>query len=144
MGLLGFCSYVFYYSLASVGGGEKAKALLFGESAPQPEEGGEMATPGFDEFLKEANEGRSIEEQRLNSEKEARGEALELAELESSTSARLKAEGVEAIVVGSVSEEEEDAMARTAGFQEGEEEGVQGGKKKRPLWKRVVFFWRRE
>jgi len=143
-GLLGFVSYVFYYSLASVGGETSAKALIFGNDTQQQQEGNaEQTNPGFEEFLKEANEGRSIEEQRLHAEEEARGEALELAELESSTSARLEAEGVgESVVVGSATEEEEREMARTAGFVEGEDEKT--GTKKRPLWKRVVFFWRRE
>mmetsp|Transcript_4724 Transcript_4724/g.7599 ORF Transcript_4724/g.7599 Transcript_4724/m.7599 type:complete len:279 (+) Transcript_4724:160-996(+) len=143
-GLLGFVSYVFYYSLASVGGETSAKALIFGDNMQQQQEGNaEQTNPGFEEFLKEANEGRSIEEKRLNAEEEARGEALELAELESSTSARLEAEGVgESVVVGSATEEEEREMARTAGFVEGED--GQTGTKKRPLWKRVVFFWRRE
>mmetsp|Transcript_40754 Transcript_40754/g.85613 ORF Transcript_40754/g.85613 Transcript_40754/m.85613 type:complete len:283 (-) Transcript_40754:114-962(-) len=148
-GLLGFVSYVFYYSLASVGGGKNAKALIFGEDTTQQQqtEGGEEGgsnNPGFEEFLKEANEGRSMEEQRLRAESEARGEARELAELESSTSARLKAEGVgeDVIVAGSMSDEEEREMAKVAGFEGGESK--EAVKTKRPLWKRVVFFWRRE
>ncbi|KAL9181104.1 hypothetical protein ACHAXT_009909 [Thalassiosira profunda] len=136
-GLLAFVSYIFYYSLSSVGGDKNAKALLFGEDAPK--EGETTATPGFEEFLKEANEGRSLEEQRVRAESQARGEARELAELESSTAARLKAEGVDAAIVGAASAEEEREMARAAGFVEGG-----GEKKRRPLWKRVVFFWRRE
>ena len=118
-GLLGFVSYIFYYSLASVGGVENAKALIFGSSTPKEEDG---KTPGFEEFLKEANEGRSVEEQRMKAEQDAVGEVRELVVLESS-------EG-----------EEEIEMVRVAGFEvEGEEK-----QKKRPLWKRVVFFWRRK
>lgn len=118
-GLLGFVSYIFYYSLASVGGVENAKALIFGSSGTQEEDG---KTPGFEEFLKEANEGRSVEEQRIKAEQDAVGEVRELVVLE-------RSEG-----------EEESEMVRVAGF-EVEGEGV---KQKRPLWKRVVFFWRRE
>lgn len=150
-GLLAFVSYIFYYSLASVGGTESAKALLFGGDNPndatqQNQQGGGEGTsnPGFEEFLKEANEGRSVEEKRMQAEQEARGEARELAELESSTAARLKAEGVgdDVIVAGSANEEEEREMARVAGF--GDVEGEETTVKKRALWKRVVFFWRRE
>ena len=119
-GLLGFVSYIFYYSLASVGGVENAKALIFGSSGTQEEDG---KTPGFEEFLKEANEGRSVEEKRMKAEQDAVGEVRELVVLESS-------EG-----------EEEIEMVRVAGF---EVEGEEGLKQKRPLWKRVVFFWRRE
>lgn len=141
-GLLGFVSYIFYYSLASVGGAEKAKALIFGQDIQQNEDG-EAVNPGFEEFLKEANEGRTQEEKRMQAEVEAQGEARELVELESSTAARLKAEGVEdANVVGSENEEEEREMARVAGFVDGEV--GDNVVKKRPLWKRAVFFWRKE
>ena len=122
-GLLGFVSYIFYYSLASVGGVENAKALIFGSSSSgtQEEDG---KTPGFEEFLKEANEGRSVEEQRMKADQDAVGEVRELVVLESS-------EG-----------EEEIEMVRVAGF---EVEGGGGVKqKKRPMWKKIVFFWRRE
>ena len=145
-GLFGFVSYIFYYSLASVGGVENAKALLFGTSDDnntQQTEDGAPTTPGFEEFLKEANEGRTLEEKRIKAETDARGEARELAALESSTAARLQAEGLgedSVIVAGSVNEEEEREMARVAGFVDGEREV----KKRRPIWKRVVFFWRRE
>ena len=143
-GLFGFVSYIFYYSLASVGGVENAKALLFGTSddnTKQTEDG--APTPGFEEFLKEANEGRTLEEKRIKAETDARGEARELAALESSTAARLQAEGLgedSVIVAGSATDEEEREMARVAGFVDGETEV----KKRRPLWKRVVFFWRRD
>lgn len=149
-GLLGFVSYIFYYSLASVGGDENAKSLIFGGGVTQQQqeddgEEGALANPGFEEFLKEANEGRATEEQRLKVDSDARGEVRELVELESSNSARLKAEGVEddVIVAGSVTEEEEREMARVAGFEEGGEDKALG-KRKRPLWKRAVFFWRKE
>ena len=162
-GLLAFVSYIFYYSLASVGGAEQAKALLFGggggggdtntsslSSSQQEEEDGNNSSsavnPGFEEFLKEANEGRAVEEKRMKDEQKARREASELAELESSTAARLKAQGMDdASVAGSsASDEEEREMARVAGFVEesGVADGVGG--QKRPIWKRVVFFWRRE
>lgn len=142
-GLLGFVSYIFYYSLASVGGADKAKALIFGQDNTQQNEDGEAVNPGFEEFLKEANEGRSQEEKRVQADDEARGEARELAELESSTAARLKAEGVEDVIAeGSAIIEEEREMARVAGFGDGEVGDNVG--KKRPLWKKVVFFWRRE
>ncbi|KAL7550362.1 hypothetical protein ACHAWF_013601 [Thalassiosira exigua] len=142
-GLLGFVSYVFYYSLASVGGAKNAKAALFGEEATEEgEEGGAAPNPGFEEFMREAQEGRELEERQLKAEREARGEARELVELEDSAEARLRAEGVEdAIIAKSVTEEEEREMAREAGFVEG---GEGRKKNKRPLWKRVVFFWRRE
>lgn len=146
-GLLAFVSYIFYYSLASVGGVEQAKALLFGgagEDASSQSGGGEASVnPGFEEFLKEANEGRAVEEKRMKDEQKARREANELAELESSTAARLKSQGMDdAAVAGSASDEEEREMARVAGFVEEGEAAVVG--LKRPLWKRVVFFWRRE
>ncbi|KAL3766651.1 hypothetical protein ACHAWU_003407 [Discostella pseudostelligera] len=145
-GLLAFVSYIFYYSLASVGGVEQAKALLFGgagEDASQVSGGEASVNPGFEEFLKEANEGRAVEEKRMKDEQKARREANELAELESSTAARLKAQGMDdAAVAGSASDEEEREMARVAGFVEEGEAAVVG--QKRPLWKRVVFFWRRE
>lgn len=144
-GLLAFVSYIFYYSLASVGGVEQAKALLFGarDDAALDQEGGASVNPGFEEFLKEANEGRAVEEKRMKDEQKARQEANELAELESSTAARLKAQGMDDLTVaGSASEEEEREMARVAGFVD--ENGATAVGQKRPLWKRVVFFWRRE
>jgi len=142
VGLLSFVGYVFYYSLASVGGAQKAKALILGEDKQQNEEG-ETVNPGFEEFLKEANEGRSEEEKRVQADTDARGEARELAEMESSTAARLKAEGVEDVIMeGSANEEEEREMARVAGFVDGDV--VDNVGKKRPLWKRAVFFWRKE
>ena len=152
--LLAFVSYIFYYSLASVGGAEQAKALLFGgggdtntSSSSQREEDGDNSSsavnPGFEEFLKEANEGRAVEEKRMKDEQKARREASELAELESSTAARLKAQGMDdASVAGSASDEEEREMARVAGFVDEGGAAVVG--QKRPIWKRVVFFWRRE
>jgi len=149
-GLLAFVSYIFYYSLASVGGDENAKSLIFGlDDTRQKREGdgeeGILANPGFEEFLKEANEGRSTEEHRLKAENEAQGEVRELVELESSALARLKAEGLEdnVIVAGSVSEEEEREMTMVAGFKEGGEDEALGTRKK-PLWKQVVFFWVKE
>ncbi len=135
-GLLAFVSYIFYYSLSSVGGEENAKQFLMGDG----NEGKEGVNPGFEEFLKEANEGRSEEERKLEDERVARGEARELAELEHTTAARLKAEGVEDEIVASANEDEEREMARAAGFEESSGTEV----KKRPLWKKVVFFWRRE
>lgn len=135
-GLLAFVSYIFYYSLSSVGGEENAKQFLMGDG----NEGKDGANPGFEEFLKEANEGRSEEERKLEEERVARGEARELAELEHTTAARLKAEGVEDEIVASANEDEEREMARAAGFEESSGKEV----KKRPLWKKVVFFWRRE
>ena len=134
-GLLAFVSYIFYYSLSSVGGSENAKQLFLGDDSKEGETG---TTPGFEEFLKEAHEGRTAEERRLEEERVAKGEARELAELENTAAARLKAEGVEDEIVASANEEEEKEMARAAGFEEGQVV------KKRPLWKRVVFFWRRE
>ncbi|KAL7442680.1 hypothetical protein ACHAXH_009860 [Discostella pseudostelligera] len=145
-GLLAFVSYIFYYSLASVGGVEQAKALLFGgagEDSSQVSGGEASVNPGFGGFLKEANEGRAVEEKRMKDEQKARREANELAELESSTAARLKSQGMDdAAVAGSASDEEEREMARVAGFVEEGEAAVVG--QKRPLWKRVLFFWRRE
>ena len=120
-GLFGFVSYIFYYSLASVGGVDNAKALLFGTDKTETEQN-EM---GFQEFLKEANEGRTLEEQRLRADQEAKGEVRELVVLESN-------------------EDEEVEMARTAGFIEVEEVVGKDMKTGRPLWKRVVFFWRKE
>lgn len=128
-----------------MGGEKNAKALIFGadKSETQQNAEGGPSNPGFEEFLKEANDGRTQEEQRLKAEKDAKGEARELVSLESSTAARLKAEGVgeDVIVAGSANEEEEREMARMAGFADGGEGQVV---KKRSLWKRVVFFWRRE
>ncbi len=138
-GLLGFVSYIFYYSLSSVGGEENAKQFFMGD-ASEGTDGEAKVNPGFEEFLKEANEGRSEEERKLEDERVARGEARELAELEHTTAARLKAEGVEDEIVASANEDEEREMARAAGFEEENGKEV----KKRPLWKKVVFFWRRE
>jgi len=148
-GLLAFVSYIFYYSLASVGGDDNAKMLIFGVGDAQQQEGdGEeraLTSPGFEEFLKEANEGRATEEQRSKFERDARGKARELVEQENSTSARLKAEGVEddVVVAGLMTEEEERQMARVAGFEEGRENNSLG-RRPRPFWKRVVLFWRKE
>jgi hypothetical protein len=138
-GLLAFVSYIFYYSLSSVGGSENAKQFFLGDGS-DGKDGEAKTNPGFEEFLKEANEGRSEEERRQEEERVARGEARELAELEHTTAARLKAEGVEDEIVASANEDEEREMARAAGFEEA------SGKEatKRPLWKKVVFFWRRE
>ncbi len=148
-GMLAFVSYIFYYSLASVGGVEQAKALLFGgggidATKSNQEDDGISTNPGFFEFLKEANEGRAVEEKRMNDEQKARREASELAELESSTVARLKAQGMDEVTVAgsAASEEEELEMARVAGFVEDGGAAVVGQRK--PLWKRVIFFWRRE
>jgi hypothetical protein len=125
-GLLAFVSYVFYYSLASVGGVDNAKQVMFGGGNKEGGGGDALATnAGFAEFLKEAKEGMEEEEARLMKEKKAQGEADKLVDLD-------RAEG-------SLSREEEREMARVAGFEE-EVEGV----KRRPLWRRVVFFWRRE
>ena len=120
-GLFGFVSYIFYYSLASVGGVDNAKALLFGSDKTETEQN----EIGFQEFLKEANEGRTLEEQRLRAEQEDLSEVRELVVLESN-------------------EEEEVEMARTAGFIEVDEVVGKNMKTGRPLWKRVVFFWRKE
>jgi hypothetical protein len=147
-GLLAFVSYVFYYSLASVGGENKAKYLLFGgekDGADDPDVA--VVNPGFEDFLREANEGRTMEEERASKERRAKGDARELVELEESTDARLKHEGLgeEVIAGSSASVEEEREMARIAGFDDGGGGGggavAAGG---RPMWKRVVFFWRRE
>ncbi len=140
-GLIAFVSYVFYYSLASVGGGENAKRVMLGADGDGKEG---SVNPGFEEFLKEANEGRDEEEKRLAAEKRARGEALELVELENTTTARLKAEGVEDVIVAaSANKDEERAMTKAAGF---EDKSTEVGEVKtgRPLWKKIVFFWRRE
>lgn len=138
-GLLAFVSYIFYYSLSSVGGEENAKQFFLGDDS-EGKDGEGKVNPGFEEFLKEANEGRSEEERKLEEERVARGEARELAELEHTTAARLKVEGVEDEIVASANEDEEREMARAAGFEESS--GAQ--LKKRPLWKKIVFFWRRE
>lgn len=138
-GLLAFVSYIFYYSLSSVGGEENARQFFMGDGS-EGKDGEAKVNPGFEEFLKEANEGRSEEERKLEDERVARGEARELAELEHTTAARLKAEGVEDEIVASANEDEEREMARAAGFEESSGTEV----KKRPLWKKVVFFWRRE
>jgi hypothetical protein len=122
-GLLAFVSYVFYYSLASVGGVDNAKQVLFGtkeEDAP--------TNVGFAEFLKEAKEGMAEEELRLAKERKAQGEADKLVDLDRTET------------MGTLSKEEEREMARVAGFEDGEVEQV----KRRALWRRVVFFWRRD
>jgi hypothetical protein len=99
---------------------------MFGGGNKEGGGGDALATnAGFAEFLKEAKEGMEEEEARLMKEKKAQGEADKLVDLD-------RAEG-------SLSREEEREMARVAGFEE-EVEGV----KRRPLWRRVVFFWRRE
>ncbi|EED96474.1 predicted protein, partial [Thalassiosira pseudonana CCMP1335] len=121
-GLLGFVSYVFYYSLASVGGDENARQLFMGkmdEPLTIADKVASSSNPGFEEFLKEANEGRDDEIKRVDAENTARGEGRQLAELENSTSARLKAEGMEdGVIVGSASDEEEREMKRAAGFED--------------------------
>ena len=115
-GLLAFVSYVFYYSLASVGGENKARALIFGEDKSAGN------NTNFEDFMKEANEGRTLEEKKALEQMKARGDARELIGLEDSV-------------------EEESEMAKVA-FADGESSG--DVTRKRPLWKRVVFFWRRE
>jgi len=137
-GLLAGVSYIFYYSLASVGGADNANRLLFGTDQEAAEQDNN-ASPGFEEFLKEANEGRSALEAQEAAEKAARGEARELAELEDAASARLRAEGVEDVIVAGANADQEREMAIQAGFESGETP-VQ----RRPLWKRVLLFWRRE
>jgi hypothetical protein len=125
-GLLAFVSYVFYYSLASVGGADNAKQVMFGGGGNKQEGGDALATnAGFAEFLKEAKEGMEEEEARLTKERKAQGEADKLVDLDRTE--------------GTLSREEEREMARVAGFEE-EMKDV----KRRPLWRRVVFFWRRE
>ena len=121
-GLLAFVSYVFYYSLASVGGADNAKQVILGQ-----QEGSEAlnTNAGFAEFLKEAKEGMAEEEARMAKEKKAQGEADKLVDLDKTE--------------GTLSVEEEREMARVAGFEDGKEEV-----KRRPLWRRVVFFWRRD
>lgn len=124
-GLLAFVSYVFYYSLASVGGVENAKQVILGKD----DSSDALATnAGFNEFLKEAQEGMEEEELRKVKENKARVEADKLVDLDRMETG------------GTLSMEEEREMARMAGFEES------GGekKRKRPLWRRVVFFWRRE
>lgn len=135
-GLLASVAYIFYYSLSSVGGVENTKQIFLGDGG-----GGSTGNPGFEEFLKDANEGRSQEERKLEEERVAKGHARELAELEHTTAARLKAEGVEDEIVASANEEEEKEMTRVAGFEEGS-----GGEvvKRKPFWKKIVFFWRRD
>ena len=135
-GLLAGVSYIFYYSLASVGGSDNAKRLIFGTDQEAAEQ---ENNPGFEEFLKEANEGRSALEAQEAAERTARGEARELAELEDAASARLTAEGVEDVIVAGANADQEREMAIQAGFESGETP-VQT----RPLWKRVFLFWRRE
>ena len=124
-GLLAFVSYVFYYSLASVGGADNAKQVIMGTS----KEGDALATnAGFAEFLKEAKEGMEEEEARLAKESKAQGETDKLVELDKTET------------MGTLSREEEREMARVAGFEDGQVQEV----KRKPLWRRVVFFWRRE
>ncbi|KAL7521978.1 hypothetical protein ACHAWX_006669 [Stephanocyclus meneghinianus] len=130
-GLFAFVSYVFYYSLASVGGGDNARKVIFGVGDKEGEgaEGSELSTnAGFREFLKEAKEGMVEEEIRLEKERKAKGEADKLVDLDNTAA------------MSTLSENEEREMERAAGF----ENGNQGEEKRRPLWKRVVFFWRRD
>eukprot|EP00804_Cyclotella_cryptica_P013290 CCRYP_018636-RA/>CCRYP_018636-RA protein AED:0.16 eAED:0.16 QI:0/-1/0/1/-1/1/1/0/244 len=130
-GLFAFVSYVFYYSLASVGGGDNARKVILGMGAKEGEgaEGNELGTnAGFREFLKEAKEGMAEEEIRLEKERKAKGEANKLVDLDN------------AAAMSTLSEDEEREMERAAGFEDGEK----GGVNRRPLWRRVVFFWRRD
>mmetsp|Transcript_28151 Transcript_28151/g.63454 ORF Transcript_28151/g.63454 Transcript_28151/m.63454 type:complete len:237 (+) Transcript_28151:169-879(+) len=135
-GLLACVSYIFYYSLASVGGADSAKRLIFGADQEAAEQDN---NPGFEEFLKEANEGRSALEAQEAAERTARGEARELAELEDAATTRLTAEGVEDVIVAGANADQEREMAIQAGFESGETP-----MQRRPLWKRVFLFWRRE
>merc|ERR1719491_597888 len=122
-GLLVAVSYIFYYSLASVGGGDSAWALLFGSDEESEQEG---HNPGFEEFLKEANEKRMEVEDQLAAEKTAKGEAQELVELENTTTAT-------DLIVAGANVDEEREMARIAGFDSDSTKG-------RSLWRRVIFF----
>lgn len=128
-GLLVFVSYVFYYSLASVGGVDNARAVMTGSVGRQIEESGDddatNSSAGFAEFMKEAKEGLAEEEVRLAKVKKDKREADKLIDLDKT---------------GGVGGEEEREMSRVAGFEEGEG----GSAVKRPLWRRVVFFWRRD
>ncbi|EJK76471.1 hypothetical protein THAOC_01767 [Thalassiosira oceanica] len=122
--------------LASVGGADSAKRLIFGADQEAAEQDN---NPGFEEFLKEANEGRSALEAQEAAERTARGEARELAELEDAATTRLTAEGVEDVIVAGANADQEREMAIQAGFESGETP-----MQRRPLWKRVFLFWRRE
>lgn len=133
-GLLAFVTYIFYYSMSAVGGERGVKQLITGGEA---EEGKNV---GFEEFLKEASEGRSEEEGRLEAERISNEEARELVNAETMNTKRMKDEGVEEVIVAASAEEAE--LEKAAGFHgEGD---VNGEKKRNALWRRVVFFWKRD
>jgi len=117
LALLGFCTSVYLYSLRAVG---------------RPD-------GGMDEFLEEADEARK----EMKQKSEADRKAEELVELDDAMS-QLSAE------IGEDAEEIMAAVAAPEDFaQDGEElindatRGKGSGSEKKPLWKKVVFFWRR-
>ena len=131
-GLLAFVSYVFYYSLASVGGVDNAKAVIMGTVGQQNGDGDGKdlaSSAGFAEFMKEAKEGMAEEEVRLAKAQKDKREADKLIDLDKTGDG--------------VGGEEEREMARVAGFEESDGSS-DGSKVRRPLWRRVVFFWRRD
>ena len=112
-----------------MGGGENAKQVIMGSvGMAQQQEGEAMTNAGFQEFLKEAKEGMAEEEVRMEKQRKDKGEADKLVDLDNTTT------------MAALSVEEEREMKRAAGF----EDGMSGEVKKRPLWRRVVFCWRRD
>eukprot|EP00956_Cyclotella_meneghiniana_P043539 scaffold274854_cov53-Cyclotella_meneghiniana.AAC.1 len=84
-GLLAFVSYVFYYSLASVGGADNAKAVIMGTVGQQNGDGDGKdlaSSAGFAEFMKEAKEGMAEEEVRLAKAQKDKREADKLIDLD--------------------------------------------------------------
>ena len=112
-----------------MGGVENAKQVILGKDESSSDSSSLTTNAGFAEFLKEAKEGMAEEELRKMQEKKARVEADKLVDLDRTETG------------GTLSAEEEREMARVAGFEEGDGGGE---KRKRPLWRRVVFFWRRD
>jgi len=116
-GLLGFCTWVWWYSIQSVG----------------------KAEGSIEDLRAEAEDARVVAEQKSVTEKEAE----ELAQLDV-TMSQLGDE---------IGEDGDDVMVAVAApddiAQEEEELNISAKKKGsatggRPLWKKIVFFWRRE
>mmetsp|Transcript_11128 Transcript_11128/g.16234 ORF Transcript_11128/g.16234 Transcript_11128/m.16234 type:complete len:212 (-) Transcript_11128:129-764(-) len=107
LGLVTFCTGVWYYSIKSVG----------------------KAEGGIDELRAEAQEARDVMDRKSAENKNAE----ELAQLD--------------VTMSEMGDDADGVIVDVAAQGEGESNTVGGaGRKKagRPLWKKIVFFWKRE
>lgn len=120
LSLVGFVTWVWYYSMTSVG----------------------RAEGGMEQLLSEAQDARDAKERKSIAEREV--EELVNAEMSlGSLDSADEAMGGKGLVVAvaapdDIARKEEERNLEVAASRN---KGAQGG---RPLWKKVVFFWRRE